>query len=215
MTGQRRAWTKDEKNRIQSAYESDVFIKGKRLEDLAYQVDATPRQVKVWFQNRRQRENPSDVKWYENKRKRSVTPPECAPPDSPPEVVAPAFTPVVVSEVHKVDESADLPTSNFKLPVSFYWMLANMDEATLHQFSVRCLSLSFNLYLLFPPLYIHFMAEYLLRTCPDSVSLVLSALQTIVNEVRTRFYFTMNPVDGSMCALQCVLMALGFPMLSS
>ena len=58
---------------MQLIYDADVFIYSKHLRDIAYKVDATYLQVKVWFQNKRQRANLPRTKWYENKRDQDPT----------------------------------------------------------------------------------------------------------------------------------------------
>lgn len=207
MECKRKAWSKGQKDCMQSFYGANAFISGKRLRDLAYQVDATPRQVKVWFQNKRQRANIPPTKWYENKRNQHS---KIAAPTVLPEQSSPVDEPQPAA----VDPLSSFPNNqlaDFGLPLQFYKMLASMDEATLHQFSVRCIALSFSLYV-FQPLIHYFMAEYMVRTTPDPVSLVLTALQTIVNEIRVRFYFTMDYHNGSMHALQCILLSLGLPL---
>ena len=191
---------------MQSFYNADIFIHGKRLCDLASKVNATPRQVKVWFQNKRQRANLPETIWYQNKRDQDL------------KTVTPTVLPEQNYLVDKrqsavVDSILPVPNNQFGfgLPLQFYFMLATMDEAILHQFSVRCIAVSFSLYV-FQPLNHYFMAEYIVRTTPDPVSLALTALQTIVNEIRARFYLKMDYYDGCMHALQYVLLSLGFPM---
>ena len=210
MKGSRRTWTNDEKQCMQTFYDEDTFIKGKRLHDLANRVQATPRQVKVWFQNKRQRQNPVEVKWYQNGRKEDCGSPEVDEPEAvhEPVVDEPAVNELPVSAI-AIQNSEFV---DFGLPIKFYFMLATMDDESVHQFSIRCVALSFSIYLLQPMYFYIMMADFIIRTCPDPVRLVLTALQTIVNEIRVRFYVTMDHKVGSLHALECVLMSLGFPM---
>lgn len=204
MIRYRKQWTDEEKRSMQSFYNEDTFINGKRLRDLANQVDATPRQVKVWFQNKRQRQDSYGMKWYETgckKARRS----NALMADMPTTVDNPAFG-------FHVSPNIIENTCDFGLPINLYFMLATIDEESVHQFTIRCLALSFSIYLL-QPMHIYMtVADYILKTSPDPVKLVLTALQTIMKEFRVRFFFEMDEQVGNLYAFECVLMCLGFPM---
>lgn len=121
----------------------NAFISGDRLDETADILHATKRQVKVWFQNKRQRlpdKDSSDTKTFRKKRKKDYT--ESATGNSKanqPQIGSITQTDLNTSNDTVISDT-NLSVEDFGLPVRFYFMLSNMDDESLHLFGIRCIA---------------------------------------------------------------------------